>query len=317
VSKFLRKTIKEKYEELSPCLMEYRSPDGNIYICSTCKTALSGGKMPAQAVANGLEITDLEEKEPLTELENNLIARNINFQKNLLLPKSRWAAGKGRMVSVPVGAQDVMNTMKQLPRLPDEAGLIPIKLKRKKKYQGHEKSELARPEKLFRVLKKLKEMGHPYYQYYDTQEEYEARGKEREERHRREQEPDDVEETMSPILTDGNQDELNDEAIDGENNEDLEEELAREEEDLKNDPVRRQHFNYNANSVLVNGHPEIMLDAEGNQVADLNFAPAEGKIPENFLDQEDWDIKSWPTLHPDGKFGMDHPRKVKLTKQNY
>ena len=60
-----------------------------------------------------------------------------------------------------------------------------------------------------------------------------------------------------------------------------------------------------------------MLDADGNQVADLNFAPAEGKIPENFLDQEDWDIKSWPTLHPDGKFGMDHPRKVKLTKQNY
>ena len=53
------------------------------------------------------------------------------------------------------------------------------------------------------------------------------------------------------------------------------------------------------------------------QVANLNFAPAEGKIPVNFMDQEHWDIKSWPTLHLDGKFGRDHKRKVKLTTQNY
>ena len=53
------------------------------------------------------------------------------------------------------------------------------------------------------------------------------------------------------------------------------------------------------------------------QVANLNFASAEGKIPVNFMDQEHWDIKSWPTLHLDGKFGRDHKRKVKLTTQNY
>ena len=140
--------------------MNYKSPDGSIYICTTCRTALSAGRMPALSVANGLEITDIDKEYELTELENNLIAQNINFQKMLILPKSRWAAGKGRMVSVPVGAQDVMNTMKQLPRLPKEAGLIHIKLKRKKQYQGHEKSELARPEKLFKVLKQLKVMNH-------------------------------------------------------------------------------------------------------------------------------------------------------------
>ena len=91
------------------------------------------------AVENGLEITDIGKDYELTDLENNLIAQNINFQKMILLPKSRWAAGKGRMVSVPVGAQDVMNTMKQLPRLHEEVGLIPVKLKRKIQYQGHEK----------------------------------------------------------------------------------------------------------------------------------------------------------------------------------
>ena len=162
VTSHIMKTIEEKNEELTACLMGYKSPNGYTYICNTCKKSLYEGKMPVLAVANGLEVTDMEENCKLTELENNLIAQNINFQKMILLPKSRWAAGKGRMVSVPVGAQDVMNTMKQVPRLPEEAGLIPIKLKRKKQYLGHEKKELARPEKLFKALKQLKEMGHPY-----------------------------------------------------------------------------------------------------------------------------------------------------------
>ena len=30
-----------------------------------------------------------------------------------------------------------------------------------------------------------------------------------------------------------------------------------------------------------------------------------------------WEIKSFPTLLPDGKFGLDHKRKIKLTKQQY
>ena len=86
------------------------------------------------------------------------------------------------MVSVPVGPRDVMNTVKQLPRLPCEAGLIPVKLKRKKQYQGHEKNEMIRPEKLFEVLRYLRSQGHPYYQFYDSQENYMKRCKLRDER---------------------------------------------------------------------------------------------------------------------------------------
>merc|ERR1712020_768670 len=63
--------------------------------------------------------------------------------------------------------------------------------------------------------------------------------------------------------------------------------------------------------------PSMFLDENGNQTANLNFAPAEGKVPTSFLDLKDWDIKSWPTLLPDGKFGRDFKRKVKLTNQNY
>ena len=39
-----------------------------------------------------------------------------------------------------------MNMVKQMPRLLDKAGLVPIKLKRKKEYRSAEKSERIRPE---------------------------------------------------------------------------------------------------------------------------------------------------------------------------
>ena len=318
VSEYLKGKVLGINEELTVCFTGCKSADSKVYICSTCKNSLYAGKMPAMAVANGLKTTDLEDEDKLTELENNLIAQNINFQKIILMPKSRWPAGKGRMVSVPVGVQDVMNTITQVPRLPEEAGLIHIKLKRKKQYQGHEKSEFVRPEKLFKVLQILKEMNHPYYQSYDTKEGYEARRRERKKRtDRQEQDKDNIEENLGQILIEDIQNEPNDEVVESGDMDELEQEMAIDEDDIRNDPVRRQHFNYSANSVLVNGHPEIMLNNEGKQVADLNFSPAEGRIPQNFLDQKDWDIKSWPTLHPDGKFGMDYPREQKLTKQKY
>ena len=84
---------------------------------------------------NGLDIDKIEDPDlKLTELENNLIARNIIFQKIHKLPKSRWSGTHDRLVNVPVGPQDVLNTIESLPRTPAEAGIIPIvpvNLKRK------------------------------------------------------------------------------------------------------------------------------------------------------------------------------------------
>ena len=94
-------------------------------------------------------------------------------------------------------------------------------------------------------------------------------------------------------------------------------ELDREEKEIQDDPVRRNHFNYSEFSCLVNGSPEIFLDDEGNQAAPECFAPAEGKKPVNFLDQPNWDISSFPMLFPDGRFGMGYKRTKKLTAQEF
>ena len=51
-----------------------------IYICHTCASTMKLGKLPSMSVQNGLQLTNIEEGCHLTELENNLIAQNINFQ---------------------------------------------------------------------------------------------------------------------------------------------------------------------------------------------------------------------------------------------
>ena len=110
-----------------------------FFLCKSCKRYLKAGKMPKLCSKNGLEIDEiLDPQLKISELENNLIARNIVFQKIHKLPKSRWQGTHDRLVNVPVGAQDVLNTIESLPRTPAEAGIVPIipvNLKRKLEYK--------------------------------------------------------------------------------------------------------------------------------------------------------------------------------------
>ena len=138
-----------------------------IYICHTCKKSLLGGRLPAMAVQNGLHLPKLPDDCKLTELENNLIAQIINFQYIYKLPKSRWGATKKQMISVPVREETLKNTINQLPRLPKDAGILPVHLKRKLEYNSSHKSEYVDPAKMLRALKHLKDSGHPYYQFCD------------------------------------------------------------------------------------------------------------------------------------------------------
>ena len=96
-----------------------------------------------------------------------MIAQMINFQYIFQLRKSRWGATKNQMISVPVSLEKVQETVGQLPRLPKDAGLVPINFKRKKEYKNCYKKELIDPDKLIRALKYLKQSGHPYYQNLD------------------------------------------------------------------------------------------------------------------------------------------------------
>jgi hypothetical protein len=99
----IRTNWKEKLELKKPGFFHYCIPKeehidillngddalSGSYICITCKTSMMTGKVPAMATINGLYIYKVEEDCLLIELENNLIAQNINFQYIFCLPKSR------------------------------------------------------------------------------------------------------------------------------------------------------------------------------------------------------------------------------------
>ena len=70
----------------------------------------------------------------------------------------------------------------------------------------------------------------------------------------------------SRMLIDDNQVLIEDEVLKGGINDEIDNELERENQDIEDDTIRRHHFNYTEYSCLVNGHPEIFLDSEGNQV---------------------------------------------------
>ena len=80
---------------------------------------------------------------------------------------------------------------------------------------------------------------------------------------------------------------------------------------MKNDPIRKYQYDYNKTTCLTNKFPEV-----DNESA-LSFAPAEGKIPTSILKDEDWDINSFPNLHPSGRNKMFQDRKQKITPQQY
>ena len=232
------------------------------------------------------------------------------------------------MISVPVAVETVLNTIQQLPRVPREAGLIEVKLKRKKIYEGCHRKEYIDPEKIFRVLENLKKMGHPYYQEFDNLETYEQRCKEQDNIGHRLIFGSDINESLeqgtlirsgSNIDNDGSKMSSDDDSA-TDNDENSCDNENKENSYITKDPIRKNQFDHNRNTCMTNNYPEMFMDDNGRNVAnneELSFAPAEGNHPTNLLDEQDWDIKSWPALHPDGKFGLHYKRKVRLTDQQY
>ena len=116
----------------------------------------------------------------------------------------------------------------------------------------------------------------------------------------------DDEETEEPMKIDN---QLNTEE-DEENGEDLE-----EQEYKTKDCVKKWQFDYNRSTCFSDNYPEIHYKEDTSE--EVSVAPGEGKIPSNILDEKDWDLKSFPCLHPDGKSSLHSERQVKLNDQDY
>ena len=285
-------------------------------------------RIPPMSAMNGLQLKETDEMInyeglKLTELEGALIAKTIIFQKIYQLPKSRWTALKDRLINIPINDDDIVNTLEQIPRTPRDAGLIGVALKRKKEYKNSHKQQLVDPQKLFRMLNKLKEKGNKYYQFFDDYHEYETRCKETDPTGYDVVFPDEddwdeleIDFEENDGKANNHQHEVQDE-IDNDVQCSDDDENAEEKDNIEyetKDAIKKFHFEYNKSLCMSNKYPEI----SPNEDMDISVAPGEGKIPKDILGEEDWDIKAFPHLHnPDGSGGKDQERKARLTDQYY
>ena len=106
-SELYKSALKRKHhDKILRCTEDQElEPEVKSYICTTCKKHLNKGNLPPMSAANGLQVMSIPDKElQLGQLESNLIAKTIIFQKIYQLPKSRMAACKDRLINIPVSS---------------------------------------------------------------------------------------------------------------------------------------------------------------------------------------------------------------------
>ena len=147
----------------------YTNFDGYQWICCTCNAALTRGNMPAQAIVNGLRLSNVPpELSCLNALEIRLISLRVPFMKMVALPSGKQRCVHGPAVNLPSKLDSVCTV---LPRLPSQSELIPLKLKRKLAYKGHYMYDYVTPEKILNALRWLK-LHNPLYANVKINEEW-------------------------------------------------------------------------------------------------------------------------------------------------
>ena len=130
------------------------SIDGSIYICHTCHTTLKLGRIPAQSKANRMALDEIpDELKDLNNLELHIICKQILFMKLVKLPRGKQKGIKGAAVNVPADLGPACNL---LPRLPPDAHIVSLKLKRKLEYKQAYLHDTIHPEKVITALNYLK-----------------------------------------------------------------------------------------------------------------------------------------------------------------
>ena len=118
------------------------------WICHTCFRNLKNAKMPAQAIANDLELKSLPHELDVCDLEARFVAQSIPFSKIVSLKGGSYTGVKGESCCVPIEPDRVVTTVKSLPRRLDDADIVPLKLKRRLRFHGYHMHQLIRPSKV-------------------------------------------------------------------------------------------------------------------------------------------------------------------------
>ena len=290
------------------------SADGLIYICLSCNKKLRSGTIPAQSKANCMDLEEIpDELKDLNNLELHTISKRILFMKLVKLPRGKHKGIKGATVNVPA---DLGPACTLLPRIPTEAHIISLKLKRKLEYRQAYLHDTIRPEKVISALHYLKsnnplytdieinedwiqtwqEMDQELYDgIFDIDEDGENNEETSQASHNNAKTDSDCS-TMDPNDTEGKHDRHNNE----EDNEDI---LAMEQ-------------NCNLRDLPIDTCLQCEVPEQANQI--FSIAPGEGSKPIPLLTDKLFEELANPEKFPNGKGGYaDTERHTRLTLQKY
>ena len=314
----------------------YKDKDTNEeYICVTCDKDLKKGKMPVQAVANGLELPEIPpELKGLTRLECRCISLRIPFMQIRALPRGGRGKIRGPCVNVPATLEPISQV---LPRVPEDMDLVFLKFKRIITYKNNYMRDYIRPYKVMAALHWLKE-NNPHYENVlidtnwlkkfehqaifehiieedesdgvdikedgkwegDVEEMMEVDNDHEEGNARKCSNMEHVEKKMDVDLDKiktTNAKENKDEDCEESENEDSEAEEDKNLEEAQKDHDRRADITIGSTSTCV----QFM---NPDEVA-FSIAPGQDAIPKFILMDNDFEVLSFPNLFPKGEGGYD------------
>ena len=214
------------------------------------------------------------------------------------LPKNFQNAIVDRVINVPMSDADIVKVVTSLPRPPEEAGIIAVRFKRKMELRQAHLEEFIRPHFMLRALRKLKELGNIHYKDIEINENFM--------------------EMPEPMEVDDLVEEMNVDTSESENDSDCDDVL---------DAVKKCQSKQASHTCFVPINPEeniVMNETNETLYKKLTesgksheIAPGENKRPTYWCREEHFEVKAWPWLFPNGMYGLNHPRKVKLSAKQY
>ena len=180
---------------------------------------------------------------------------------------------------------DVYNTVQSLPRPPNESALVPVKLKKALRFSSHYFNSTMRPNICRKAVIKLKESGNKHYKDIEVSEELPEKNE----------------------VENQEEDESSDEELE-----------PSEGPDEDRGQTLRDHA-----TCLTSLDPELdevvnrRRKEKNLKEQTFEIAPGEDKKPTDILQTPHVDEMAYPDFHLTGKFGIDHPREKKLSKQQY
>ena len=279
-----------------------------VIFCHNCYSKIKAKRVPNINVSNDLWLDEIPEELKVSDLEQQLFSKTILFMKIKPMPKLQNVKIVERVINVPLHDVDISKTITSLPRSPDSAYLVNVKFKRKLDMNNTEKEAMIRASAPLNAVKKLQELGNPFYMDVKVDENYID-------------DEMDTDETATETLEDNHEvsdDEENDRSGFGTNAKTLTHaDTCLVPNHLESEVVVAGEDTEAAKSIkIAPGNVTSDFKHKSKLTTQLYFA-GEGKIPSNLMRQKHWDALAYPRHYPTGRWGLHHERKQKLSNQLY